>query len=96
MATTTTTTYVEQGPIQYDAPAPADGLADQHVHVSPLEKSGLIDPNVMRRAQYSSHNDRARLTKSTLRLRSWLRRPEVSGTVLAVGCLACLVVFRLQ
>lgn len=74
------------------APAPVP----QQVHVSPLEKSGLIDPNVMRRAQYSSHNNAAGLTKSTLQLRSWLKRPEVSGTVLAVGCLACLVVFRLQ
>jgi heme oxygenase len=78
------------------APAPADATTHQQASVSPLEKSGLIDPNVMRRAQYSSHNNSTGLAKSTLQLRSWLRKPEVSGTVLAVGCLACLVVFRLQ
>ncbi|EUC51010.1 hypothetical protein COCMIDRAFT_80432 [Bipolaris oryzae ATCC 44560] len=56
-----------------------------------LEKSGLIDPNVMRRAQRHSS-----LPKSSLGLRSWVKRPEVSGTVLAVGCLACVVLFKLQ
>ncbi|XP_014562312.1 hypothetical protein COCVIDRAFT_32751 [Bipolaris victoriae FI3] len=56
-----------------------------------LEKSGLIDPNVMRRAQRHST-----LTKPGSGLRSWIKKPEVSGTVLAVGCLACVVLFKLQ
>lgn len=61
------------------------------VEMCPLEKSGLIDPNVMRRAQRH-----ASLSKPELGLRSWIKKPEVSGTVLAMGCLACVVLFRLQ
>lgn len=54
------------------------------------EKQMLMDPNVMRRAQVSS------LKKSTNSVRLFLRRPEVTGTVLAMGCLACVALFKLQ
>ncbi|EMD90783.1 hypothetical protein COCHEDRAFT_1226159 [Bipolaris maydis C5] len=64
---------------------------ETRVDVCPMEKSGLIDPNVMRRAQRHTS-----LRKPGLGLRSWIKRPEVSGTVLAVGCLACVALLKLQ
>jgi heme oxygenase len=68
----------------------ATPVHNPEVKISPLEKSGLIHPNVMRRAQRGS------LDKQGNSLKLWIKRPEVSGTVLAMGCLACVVIFRLQ
>ncbi|KNG45731.1 heme oxygenase-like protein [Stemphylium lycopersici] len=64
--------------------------ADETNSHAPSEKHTLIDANVMREADMRSFN------KSSDPFKTFLRRPEVTGTLVAMGCLACVALFRLQ